>query len=262
MTNIQFLRGAISPGECVSNAWNLFTCRFGMYLGIGLLTLILIGCIPFVSLFLFGPVLGGFYYVVLRDMRSEPVDFGMMFKGFEKFVPLMVVGLIQAIPGIVLQILQYTVDVARFAGLDKFNPATRGTFYQSSLPDSEILASLSMVFVIFVIGFSLFSIVWNLAFQFAVPLVIEHDLGVGEAIKYSVSAALGNLGGLILLMIVNTLVAILGVLALCIGLFVAIPVAYAANVFAYRQVFPFFERGFQTTPPPPTEYGSSFGTGI
>lgn len=262
MTNIEFYRSAIRPGDCIGGGWNVVTTRFGMYLGIGLLTLILIGCIPLVNLFLMGPVLGGFYYVVLRDMRGEPVDFGMMFKGFEKFVPLMVVGLIQSIPGIIFQIIQYTVDLARLAGLDRLSPVGRGDFYQASGPDVGILTGLSLVFILFVIGLSLFSIVWNLAFQFAVPLIIEHDLDVGEAIKLSISAALGNLGGMIVLIILECLVSILGVLAICVGFFVAVPVIYAANAFAYRQVFPLIERNFNMSPPPPTAYGSSFGSGM
>ena len=38
------------------------------------------------------PAMAGMYYVMLRNMRGESVEFGMMFKGFEKFVPLMVIG--------------------------------------------------------------------------------------------------------------------------------------------------------------------------
>ena len=63
--------------------------------------------------FIIGPILGGVYYVVLRDMRGEPVDFGMMFKGFDKFVPLMVIGLIQAIPEIIGQGLRVAGQFAQ-----------------------------------------------------------------------------------------------------------------------------------------------------
>ena len=114
MTNIQFVPSAISAGECISNAWETLKAKYGMYLGISLIAIILTGCVPCLNIFIMGPVMGGVYYVVLRDMRGEPVDFGMMFKGFEKFVPLMVVGLIQSVPGIIAQIVQYGV---RFAEL-------------------------------------------------------------------------------------------------------------------------------------------------
>ncbi len=257
MNYIDFQRSAINPGDCIGNAWSLITNKFWLYIGIGLVTLILIGCIPLVSVVLLGPVMGGFYYVVLRDMRGEPVDFGMMFKGFEKFVPLMVIGLIQAIPGIIVQILRFTVDLAQFA-----SDGGSGTFYQTDRPDLSILRGLSAALIFVVIGFSLFSVIWNLAFQFAVPLILEHDLGIGDAIKLSISAALGNLGGMIILLILEILVVLLGMIAICIGLFVAIPVIYAANVFAYRQVFPMIDQNFNFTPPPPTAYGSTFGSGM
>ena len=98
-------------------------------------------------------------------------------------------------------------------------------------------------------------------FFFAIPLILERDLGVFDAIKFSAKAAFSNLGGLIVLMILGGLVGILGVLALCLGIFVAIPVIYAANAFAYRQVFPLIEQNFNLAPPPPTEYGN-FGSGM
>jgi len=259
MTHIEFQRSAISPGDGIGNAWGVVTNKFWLYIGIGLVTLIMIGCIPFLNIFLMGPVLGGFYYVVLRDMRGEPVDFGMMFKGFEKFVPLMVIGLIQSIPGVIVQVLQYSVDIAQLLGVGARGGA--GTFYQSDMPNFGVLEGLSMVVVLVIIGLSLFSIVWNLAFQFAIPLIVEHDLSIGDAIKTSISAAMGNIGGMILLLILSILVAIVGVLAICVGLFVAVPVIYAANAFAYRQVFPLIERNVNMAPPPPTTYGD-FGSGM
>jgi hypothetical protein len=256
MNQIQYQSGAIDAGGCVSNAWNLVTRSFWLYIGIGLVTMLLIGCIPFVGSLLFGPVFGGFYYVVLRDMRGEPVDFGMMFKGFEKFVPLMVAGLIQAAPSLVATILQYTVDIARLTGV---GPGSDINFYQ---PSDTLFAGISMMVLIVVIVLSLIGIVWSVALSFAIPLILEHDLSIVDALVTSAKAALSNVGGLILLIILEILVGILGVLALCVGIFVAIPVVYAANVFAYRQVFPYFDRpNFNTAPPPPEVYGGSFGRG-
>ncbi len=255
MTNIQHQSGAINAGDCVSNGWALVTGKFGLYIGVGFVTLLLIGCIPVVGTLLFGPVLGGFYYIVLRDMRGEPVDFGMMFKGFEKFVPLMVAGLVQAAPSLVASVAQYTVDLRRILG---GGGAADANFYQST---GDIMAGISGVILIFVIVLSLIGIVWSVALQFAVPLILEHNLGVVDALITSFKAAFSNVGGLIVLIILEILVAILGIIALCFGIFIAIPVIYAANVFAYRQVFPYFDRpDFNNAPPPPTEYGGTYGT--
>jgi uncharacterized membrane protein len=118
-----------------------------------------------------------------------------------------------------------------------------------------------MLVVAVVVVLSLIGIVWSVALSFAIPLVMEQDLAVADALTTSAKAALSNVGGLIVLIIFEVLVALLGVVALCVGLFVAIPVVYAANVFAYRQVFPYFNRlNVNTTPPPPSEYGGTYGT--
>jgi uncharacterized membrane protein len=252
MYQIEYQRAAISAGDCISNAWSLVTNKFWLYIGTGLLTLILIACIPLVNLFIMGPVLGGFYYIVLRDMRGEPVEFGMLFKGFEKFVPLMVVGLISSIPGIIFQVLRFTVNLSNLVGT---RGAGSGT--GSLTPDIRaLIAGVSAMVVLGLLGLALLSIIWQLAMAFAVPIVLEHDVGPIEAIKLSIAAAFSNLGGLILLIILEGLVGILGVLALCFGYFVAIPVIFAANAFAYRQVFPLIDQRINYAPPPPSEYGN------
>jgi hypothetical protein len=230
-----------------------------MYLGAGLVAWLMISCIPCANIFLLGPVMGGFAFLVLRDLRNEPVEFGMLFKGFEKFVPLMVIGLIQMIPAVVFQVIRIGVDVGRI-GMD---PGRGNTdFYQSSGVPNPILAGLTFGVIVIFIGFIIFQVIWNAAFMFAIPLVLENNIGAGEAIKLSLSAVFANIGGIILLMILGCLVMLLGAIAFCIGIFVALPVVWAANVIAYRQVFPLLDGNFYTGPPPPTAYGSSFGQGM
>lgn len=258
MENIQYRSSAIEASDCVGGAWELVKRNFGLYLGAGLVVIIFISCIPIANFFLLGPMMGGYAYLVLRDLRDEPVDFGMVFKGFEKFVPLMVLGLIQAIPAIIFQIVQYTVDVASLLG----TPAGGGTdFYQARGPSPLETGLMTGMILLFVVYF-LFQMFWNAALTFAIPLVVEHDVSIGEAITTSFGAVFGNIGGLILLLILNILVSILGFLALCFGIFVAIPVIYAANVIAYRQVFPYTggPTGY-TGPPPPDAYDGTFGRG-
>lgn len=260
MSEVAFVSGAIDAGDCVSRAWGLVSRRMGLYIGIALVAFVLLGCIPFANALLIGPMMGGFYYIVLRDLRDEDVEFGMLFKGFEKFLPLMVVGLIQSAPGLVLTVVQYAMEFMRLA-----SGSSRGRgdidFYQSS--GSALDTGLSMAFLIFVIIMVVVGMVWAIVLTFAVPLVMEQNLRVGEALMTSAKAAFGNLGGLILLIILNAMVALLGLLAICVGLIVAIPVIYGANAVAYRYVFPYVDRqNDNMAPPPPTAYGSgTYGTG-
>jgi hypothetical protein len=257
MNQVPYLSGAIRPGDCIGGAWTLVTRRLGLYIGIGIIVMLLLGCIPFLNWLMFGPVMGGFYFLVLRDMHDEPVDFGMLFKGFEKFLPLMVAGLIQIAPSIIATILQYTVDAARLFGT-MGGGSSDINFYQPS--GDTVFAGISAGVLIVAVMLSLVGIVWSIAFSFAVPLIAEYDLPVGDALLTSLKAAAANPGGLIVLIILGILVAILGMIALCVGLLVAIPVIYTANVFAYRQVFPQTRRpDMNMAPPPPTEYGGTYG---
>lgn len=257
MTNIQYLSDAVSAGECVSNAWETLKAKYGMYIGISLIAMLLTGCVPCLNIFLLGPIMGGIYYVVLRDMRGEPVEFGMMFKGFEKFGPLMIIGLIQSIPGIIAQILQYA---AQFAEIGLNGMGGGRNFFQASGSDLAVSGGMMMLFIVLFVVFMVFAFAWWAIFLFAVPLIMEHDLGAGEAIKLSAKAAMSNIGGLILYFLLLIPIMLLGVLLLCIGMFlISIPIMYVGQVFIYRMVFPYTGTPLNMAPPPPTEYG--FGGG-
>ncbi len=259
MAQINFNRGAVNPTQCISDGWQIIKNDYLMYLGIAFVAYLLTGCVPILNLFLIGPVTGGVFYCLLRRMRGEYVSFGDMFKGFEKFVPLMLIGLIQAIPGIIIQIVQLTTDVARLFIENRGN--TNGSvFLQSSGAGEAALAGGIIIFaIIFAIVALIIGIAWAVSFFFAFPLIIEHNLGVVEAITTSARAGWSNFGGLLLLIILEGLLALVGVLALCVGVFFVLPVIYAANAVAYRQVFPVSETFAPSAPPPPTDYGTDYG---
>ena len=258
MTNLQFVPNAVNAGECVSSGWEMLKRNYGMYLGIALITLILTGCIPCLNIFLIGPIMGGVFYVVLRDMRGEPVEFGMMFKGFEKFVPLMVIGLIQSIPGVIAQIVQYVI---RFAEIGLNTGRGRDLdFFQSS--GSAIGAGVAMIAIIFALGFMAFGIIWWLCFFCAVPLAMEYDLSPIDAIKLSARAGMSNVGGLIVLLLFQILIVLLGVVMICLGVFFfSMPLVYIANAFAYRQIFPYLDEQYRNMAPTPPAYGAGYGQG-
>src|SRR5688572_3960277 len=171
MNQTEYLRGAINPGDCIGGSWALVTRQFWFYIGVGLITMLLISCVPIVNFFLMGPVLGGFYLLVLRDMREEPVEFGELFKGFEKFVPLMVVGLIQAIPGIVMQFVQWTFDIGRLIADGNGGP----DLYQASGPPFGLQEGMLGIVIVAAVVIFVFSILWAITFHFAIPIMAEND---------------------------------------------------------------------------------------
>jgi membrane-anchored glycerophosphoryl diester phosphodiesterase (GDPDase) len=52
------------------------------------------------------------------------------------------------------------------------------------------VAGLAFGVIIVFLGFMVFQLIWNAALIFAIPLVVENDIGVTEAIKLRLSAVL------------------------------------------------------------------------
>lgn len=273
MAQINYNRGAINAAQCIGDGWQVVKGDYLIYFLMTLLAaviLFIVSLVPFIGGFvnaiLIGPVTGGVLYALLRRMRGETVGFGDMFSGFEKFVPLMLLGLIQAAPGLLLQILQLAGTIAPFPTFPRGGggrSAGSSFFVQSSgIGGSEIAALTTGIIIIGIVValiFIVFSLAWAITFYFVYPLVMEHNLSIGEAIATSAKAGWSNAGGLILLFILQFFVALAGLLALCFGIFFVIPILYAAHAVAYRQVFPAANNFAPSAPPPPTDYGSDYG---
>ncbi len=240
--NVQFNRGAVNAVECVSKGWEILKSNYFPFFGIGVLVLIL-GCIPVVSWFLIGPLLVGIYAGLLIQYRGERADFGILFSGFSKFFPAFVIGLLLLLPGIILNFYNLSIRIAQALAI--FNP-------------NELTAGAATLFGLF--GFLLNilaligSILFGITFTFALPLLADKDLSLGDTIKLSAKAGWANAGGLFLLLLLLGLILVGGILALCIGIFFVLPLVYAALTVAYRQVFPLPSNSLPFTSPPPSGY--------
>jgi hypothetical protein len=255
--NIEFNSGAINASECLSDAWELIKDNYWLYFGITIVSWLIMACVPFLNVFLLGPIWVGVYICFFTRMRNQPVEFGMMFKGFEKFVPAMVVGLIASIPEIIQQVLQMATNVVDL--MNVFNRNQRGNFFLQS--DSLIAGGLGIFIFILAIGLFIFYIAWKITFYFALGLVADYNLDIIDAIKLSARAAWSNVGGIISLAILSGLLGLLGALALCVGIFFVLPITFGAYAVAYRQVFPDRTTNNEmfNVPPPPSAYQNQFG---
>ena len=272
MTNTQYLKGAIDATGCISNAWELIKPNYWLFFAVSLvsaLIFIAVSFIPFagpiLNAILAPPVMGGVYYFILRAMRNEPVDFGMMFKGFEKAGPLFLLGLITAIPAListVVELMFRTTDVLLRAILG--NRGFQTDQFQSATPDIAIAGGVMVFVLIYVVVYLIFSIAWGITFALAVPIAIDQDVDAITAIKLSAKAGWSNVGGIIVLAILSWLMLLGGAVVCCIGLFFVLPIVEAAWAFAYRQVFPDLgpSPGYRYEPPSPDAYQGSFGQGM
>ncbi len=241
--NTEFNSGAVSASDCISEGWNLFSANAGLYIGFCFL-FICVSCILLViNWFLSGPIIAGVYYVLFRQMRGEPIDFGMFFKGFQWFLPTMLIGLLIMVPAIINQVFDMGIRIAQL--LTIYNPNEMSGSALALVTFGKLAIGGVMLFG---------SIIMFIFFTFAIPLVVDKNLGLMDALKTSASAGWANIGGLILLLILEGLVVIVGALACLVGLFAAIPIVWAANAVAYRMVFPDTQNGMNMSPPSPDQY--------
>ena len=221
-----------------------------------MLTMVLSSWLYCISWVMYGPLFAGLYFIVSRDLNDEPIEFGMLFKGFEKFVPLMIIGLIEVFPQILYGILSLSTNF-----LSLLIPQPRSG--QMDFADSvnpfpfAITGAILLIFIIVMIVMMLFWIAWATTFLFVIPLTFEYDLKPLDAIKLSARAGWGNFGGLLVMNVMIMLVGLLGMLMLCIGLFlISVPVTFVAHAVAYRWIFPRMQQQLgNMMPPPPSAYG-------
>ena len=236
---VEFRSGVISPVECLKEGWRTIKDQYWLFLGITLVAMLVGGAVPVV---LIGPMMIGLYMCLFAKMRGEPVEFGMLFKGFDYFTEGLVAAAIQTVP----IILAMAVGVVIFAVIVLFG---------ASAGDSEVAPYVfSLGGAVVGLLASIASLIIHTFFLFAYPLIADRNLPGLEAIKLSYRAALQNLSGIIGLILLITGLSILGVLACYVGVFLVMPISFAAYAVAYRKVFP--ETGSLGGPAPPPPPGS------
>ena len=75
------------------------------------------------------------------------------------------------------------------------------------------------------------------AFWFAPPLIALHDMTTTHAMRWSVYAALANLGAMLVYGLVLFVIFFLGILPWGLGLLVVIPMMVISTYIGYREVF-------------------------
>ena len=238
----EFISGAVAPMACLKEGWEAIKDRYWLFLGLTLVAMLIGGAVPVV---LVGPMMCGLYLCLLAKMRNQPVEFGMLFKGFDYFMPGLVAAAIQTLPVILIVAIGQVI----FAAFTMFVlPTQRG----DSMPPVFWIG-----LIIFVLFISIVSLVVHSLFVFAYPLIVDRKLSGLDAIKLSYRAAIQNLSGIIGLILLICGLSILGLIACYVGFFLVMPVSFAAYAAAYRRVFPRTDSfSFSTPPPPPGSWAA------
>lgn len=220
-------RGVISPVACLKEGWAGIKDQYWLFLGIVFVGAFVGGAVPVV---LFGPMMCGVYLCLLRKLRGQPVDFAMMFKGFDYFVPGLVAAAIQFIPMFVILVPFYII---MFVIMMSQAPHGRAS------PDeaSAYLTTMLLVYFAFMAVVLFVSLIVMIFFLFPYALIVDRKMSGLEAVKASAKAGIANFGGILGLLLLNFLLVLAGVLVCYVGAFLTIPISFASYATAYRKVF-------------------------
>ena len=247
MTNnpLEFRAGVVAPMECLKEGWAMIKDHYWLFLGITIVGMLIGSAFAIVLL---GPMMCGVYLCLLQHQRGEKIEFGMLFKGFDYFLPGFVAQLIKSIPVFVVMVPFYVVMI----GMMVANMPRRGE------PDQGFMFTVFGFEIFFFLILMIVGLLVEIFCLFAFPLIVDRKLSGLEAIKLSLRASRANLGGVIGLLLLNALFGSLALLACIVGVYFYLPVSFAAHTVAYRRVFPDIgDMGmYPPSPPPPGNWAA------
>jgi hypothetical protein len=230
----EFRVGVIRPVELFRESWQLIKDEYWTIFAVTLLGMVIASLLPIV---LIGPMMCGIYLALLAKIDRGKTDFNLLFKGFDKFLPSLVLTFIIVGPFFLMLLGIYLPVIAMALAGERMSQ------------DELILFIALLIGIELVLGIIMVAV--HSLLIFAYPLIAERNLSAMQAIRLSSRASWQNLGGITGMMGVALLLTLAGYLMLCVGIYLVLPLIMAATAVAYRKVFPI--DGFMG------EYSSSFG---
>jgi len=238
---IPYNRKAVDPLECIKAGWQLVKPQYWLFVGMSFVGFFIGSAVPLGILM--GPMLCGIYMACFARMRREPVEFGLLFKGFDFFGPSVIATLLHTAPIIAIVIPTYVLFYASLF----ISIAAQGN-------DPNPLAMLGVLgtFSLIVLVIAVIIIVISIGFTFAYPLIVDRRLKGFDAVKLSFKGAMANFWRLLAMALLSAIMGMLGMVLCYVGIFLVFPISYGAIATAYEQVFGLAHtREPSNMPPPP-----------
>lgn len=232
----EFQTGVIKPVEIYKESWELIKDQYWLIFAVTLVGMLIGSAVP---IFLIGPMMCGIYLCIFQKIEGRPVSFETLFKGFDYFIPSLIVAVVIMIPIFLLLITVYIPMI----GMAIAGPR---------MSESEMIPVLIGTFI-FEFVVAVIMVCFHTLLMFAFPLIVDRKLSGWQAMKVSAKAVWNNLAGVAGLFGVGFLVGIVGYMALCVGFYLVLPLIFTSNAVAFRKIFPPLNPG-AFNPPPPAEY--------
>jgi uncharacterized membrane protein len=203
-------------------AW-IGLCAGWIVITFGLLVVPFIGGV--IANFLQPVFFASFAITALRQAAGEPIVAGDLFRGFKRNIRALVQ----------LGAILLMAEIAIFALMAVLGLPV-STSGEKIFTVSEYVELLQGKEWIVMIGFALTVMVKG-ALWFAPQLIAMHDMTTTHAMRWSVYAALANIGAMIVYGIVLFAIFFLAILPWALGLLVVIPMMVISTYIGYREVF-------------------------
>lgn len=240
---IEFKRNAVEPVECIKAGWNLIKSQYWLFVGMTLVGMLIGSVVPLGILM--GPMMCGLYLALFQTRRGQPIEFGLLFKGFDYFGDAVIATLLHMIPIVVVVIPTY---ILFYVGMFTII----GTTSQNGEPNPAAMLGFFGVFGVIWLVIMVLLIVLSVVFTFAYPLIVDRRLKGLDAVKLSIRAAFANFWRLLGMLLLTGLLSFLGVFLCIVGIYLVIPISLAAIAAAYEQVFGLSDLQPNLPPPPPS----------
>ena len=166
-----------------------------------------------------------FAITAFRQVAGEPVTMGDLFSGFRRNARALIN------LGAILLMAQILIFMAMWGlGLPTAPPDEKNftmADYVASLKGKEWILAAGFILTVVVKG----------ALWFAPPLLAFHDMTMSQAIRWSVFAAISNIGAMMVYAFLLGVAVVAGLMTWGLALFVVIPVMAISTFVGYREVF-------------------------
>jgi hypothetical protein len=206
--------GRIDPSRAISEGWRAMVEGFPLWLGIGLLfpLLMIASTVTVIGFFLLVPVLAWGATAAGLAIFDGRGEFGLLFSGFTDYGTKLI-----TMWGVLL--LSIAVQV----------PGQAAAMAAQATGEPGLAALGSLV-----------SLAWSLAvvlpLSFATFFAVDRRMGAVESFRASWRATRGQWFNLLLLVLAQIAIALLGLLALVVGIIPAVAVIVFMWISAYRQL--------------------------
>jgi len=239
---MEFKRNAVEPVECIKAGWELIRSQYWLFVGMTVVGVIIGSVVPLGILW--GPMVCGIYLALFQTRRGQPIEFGLLFKGFDYFGDAVIATLLHMVPMVIIIAPAYILYIVGMFGMMASS--------QNGEPNPAAMLGFFGVFGVVWLVIMLLIIVLSVVFVFAYPLIVDRRLKGFDAVRLSIRAGFANFWRLLGMLILTGLLTFAGVLLCYVGVFLVMPIGYAAVAAAYEQVFGLSEVQSNLPPPPPS----------